>query len=130
MSVFGARSTRNLESADVKLQVLFAEVVKGWDCSVLCGERCKAVQDTLFRSGRSKVKYPESKHNSSPSKAVDVAPYPVDWDDVGRFYMFAGYVMRVAEELGISVRYGGDWDGDKRTADQTFNDLPHWELIE
>lgn len=44
--------------------------------------------------------------------------------------MFAGYVMRVADELGIKLRYGGDWDGDKKTADQSFNDLPHYEILE
>jgi hypothetical protein len=129
MPTFGSRSTRNLASADSRLQELFNEVVKRWDCSVLCGERDRASQDGFFYSGKSKVRYPNSKHNSSPSQAVDVAPYPIDWNDLGRFYMFAGYVMRVAQELGIPVRYGGDWDGDKRTSDQTFNDLPHWELI-
>lgn len=129
MPSFGARSERNLSSADPKLKELFNEVIKRWDCQVICGKRGRAAQDRYFYSGRSKTRYPNSKHNSSPSQAVDVVPYPIDWDDLGRFYMFAGYVIRVAQELGIEVRYGGDWDGDKRTADQSFNDLAHWELI-
>jgi len=61
--------------------------------------------------------------------AVDVAPYPIDWDDLGGFYMFAGYVLRVAETMGIKIRYGGDWDGDRKTTDQRFKDLPHFELL-
>ena len=129
MSSFSHISKFRLETCDIRLQKLFEEVVKTWDCSILCGHRSKKDQDEAYRSGKSKLKYPESKHNTFPSMAVDVAPYPIDWNDLGSFYMFAGYVMRVAEEQGIKIRYGGDWDGDKKTADQHFNDLPHFELV-
>lgn len=129
MPAFGKSSRARLETCHPDLQRLFQEVVKTFDCSILCGERGEDEQNQAYYTGKSKLKYPESKHNTSPSIAVDVAPYPIDWDDLGRFYLFAGYVFRVAEELGIKVRYGGDWDGDKRTTDQKFNDLPHWELI-
>lgn len=130
MPKYSNTSKRRLSSCDERLQRLFNEVIKSWDCSILCGGRSKEDQNKAYSENRSKVKYPDSKHNSLPSKAVDVAPYPIDWNDLGRFYMFAGYVLRVAEELGIKVRYGGDWDGDSRTADQSFNDLPHWEIVD
>lgn len=129
MPSFSQTSKDRLRTCDEKLQVLFNEVVKTWDCSILCGRRSKEDQNKAYEEGKSKLRYPESKHNLLPSKAVDVAPYPIDWNDLGSFYMFAGYVKRVAENLGIRVRYGGDWDGDKKTADQTFNDLPHFELM-
>jgi hypothetical protein len=128
MPKFGKTSKKRLATCDQRLQDVFNEVVKTYDCSILCGTRSKEDQDKAYYDGRSKLKYPQSKHNTNPSIAVDVAPYPINWNDLGGFYMFAGYVIRVAEEMGITLRYGGDWDGDKKTVDQTFNDLPHFEL--
>ena len=52
------------------------------------------------------MQYPNSKHNKLPSKAVDVAPYPIDWNDPDRFYHFAGYVRGIAEGMGIKIRWG------------------------
>ena len=74
--------------------------------------------------------YPNSKHNKLPSKAVDVAPYPIDWNDPDRFYHFAGYVRGIAEGMGIKIRWGGDWNGNFDLKDQNFYDLPHFELLD
>lgn len=130
MPSFGKSSTERLATCHPKLQELFNEVVKNYDCSILQGTRSKEEQDEYYRTGRSKVQYPNSKHNSMPSNAVDVAPYPIDWENTNRFYHFAGYVNGVAEQLGITLRWGGDWDSDKDFSDQTFNDLPHFEIKE
>ncbi len=134
MPKFGKRSRHNLSSCDPRLQEIFEEVIKSWDCTIICGTRDEKTQNDLYKAGKSKLKYPQSKHNSFPSKAVDVAPYyygkGINWNDLGGFYMFAGYVLRVAEKMGYKIRYGGDWDGDKQTADQKFNDLPHFELVD
>ena len=86
--------------------------------------------DKAFDEGRSKVKYPNGRHNAKPSKAGDVCPYPVDWDDLARFRYFAGFVLGVASQMGINIRWGGDWDSDTFTKDNKFNDLPHFELKE
>ncbi len=126
---FGSRSKRELATCDVKLQLLFRVVIKKYDCAVICGHRNEEDQNKAYLQGKSKLQYPLSEHNDFPSKAIDVIPYPINWDDLGSFYMFAGYVLRVASELGIAIRYGGDWDGDRKTADQEFVDLPHFELI-
>ena len=130
MPKFSMNSQIALSTCHMDLQKLFMEVIKRYDCTIICGHRSEAAQNTAFAEGKSKLKYPSSKHNSYPSMAVDVAPYVngIHWNDLGGFYLFAGYVMRVADELGISIRYGGDWDGDKTTADQKFHDLPHFEL--
>lgn len=128
MAKFGRSSRARLDTCHPDLQRLFEEVVKTWDCSVLQGTRDEETQNRLFDEGKSKLRWPESKHNSLPSNAVDVAPYPIDWNDTGRFYMFVGYTKRVAEEMGIKIRVGADWDSDGNTDDQTFNDLPHFEL--
>ncbi len=75
------------------------------------------------------MEYPHGKHNRKPSEAIDAAPYPIDWDDLNRFYYFAGYVKGIANEMGIKIRWGGDWDGDTILDDQTFMDLPHFEIL-
>ena len=66
---------------------------------------------------------------------VDVAPYPIDWEDLDRFRYFAGYVMGVAAILHSEglithrLRWGGDWNRDTQVKDNSFNDMPHFELV-
>ena len=130
MPSFGESSRNALESAHPKLRELFNEVIKTYDCKVLCGFRSQEDQQKAFDGGFSKVQWPNSKHNTYPSLAVDVVPYPVDWQDLRRFYFFAGYVKATAERMGIKIRWGGDWDNDFNFKDQNFHDLPHTELLE
>lgn len=47
--------------------------------------------------------------------------------DLARWYYFGGYVCGVADELGIGIRWGGDWNGNRAIDDQSFDDLPHFE---
>jgi len=130
MPAFSSRSKKQLETCDSRLQDLFNEVIKHYDCTILEGHRDEATQNEYYRTGRSKLKYPNGKHNTLPSKAVDVAPYPIDWEDMDRFYHFGGFVLGMAASMGIKLRWGGDWDGDKSFKDQTFHDMPHFELEE
>ncbi len=133
MPSYSARSKARLETCDPKLQALFEEVVRHWDCTILEGRRDQATQDEYFRTGRSKVQWPNSKHNAifpALSRAVDCAPYPIDWNDSERFRAFGGFVLGVAAVMGIKIRWGGDWDGDRDFKDQRFIDQPHFELIE
>ena len=130
MPRFSARSMERLETCHPELQRLFRVVVRGFDCTILCGHRGEAEQNKAFASGRSRLRWPNSKHNGRPSLSVDVAPYPLAWGGTMRIYRFAGYVRGVAYGLGIRVRWGGDWDGDTDLSDQRFNDLPHFELVE
>ena len=134
MPSFGQASQQRLNSCHTDLAVIFNEVVKTFDCSVVCGHRTKSEQDKVYPR-YSQVQWPKSKHNSLPSIAVDVIPYPVDWQDIKRFYLFGGYVLATARHLydaGLvshRLRWGGDWDVDTEVTDQKFNDLPHFELI-
>jgi len=128
MPHFSSSSARKLGQCDDSLQRLFHQVIKGFDCTVLTGHRGQEEQDQAVAEGRSKTPWPSSKHNTRPSLGVDVAPYPIDWEDRDRFHMFAGYVIATAESMGIQIRWGGDWDGDKQTKDNSFDDLVHWEI--
>lgn len=129
MPEFGERSKKALDSAHPKLRQLFEEVVKTYDCAVLCGFRNETEQEDAFVKGFSKVQFPNSKHNSYPSLAVDVVPWPLDWKDERRFYHFGGYVLATATRLGIKIRWGGDWNGNMDFKDQRFHDLPHFEML-
>ncbi len=128
MPKFSKSSLEKLETADERLQNLFNEVVKDYDCTILCGTRSEKEQEEAFRKGWSTLHYPHSHHNSLPSRAVDVAPYPIDWNDKERFYHFGGYVRGVAKMMGLDIRWGGDWNGDFNLKNQHFYDLPHYEV--
>lgn len=130
MPTLSKLSLEKLQTCDKRLQKLITEVAKTYDCTVTCGHRNETDQTEAFRSGASKLRFPNSKHNSFPSKAVDVVPYPVDWQDTNRFYHFAGFVLAKAEQLDIKIRWGGDWDGDLNFREEKFRDLPHLELVD
>ena len=130
MPYFGTRSKQRLATCDERLQKVFNEVIKYVDCSVLEGHRGQERQDKLYEEGKTKLKFPNGRHNMAPSNAVDVTPYPVDWKDRERQTLFAGFVIGIARSMGIRLRWGGDWDMDFQVNDNRFDDFPHFEIKE
>ena len=128
MPSFSETSLAHLGECHPQLQKLFKTVGGLWDCTVLDGGRTLEEQAENVRKGVSKTM--NSKHLLTPSWAVDVAPYPINWEDSESFYHFAGFVKGIAAAQGVRIRWGGDWDGDFQLHDQTFFDLPHFELLE
>jgi len=134
MPHFSKSSLRKLETCDPELQILFNYVIKYFDCTIVCGERGKKAQDKAFVDGFSTKQYPNSKHNSSPSQAVDVVPYPIEWRNVNRMRYFIGFVKGVAKMLKMynamdkEIVTGIDWDNDTILKDQRWNDLPHFQI--
>ena len=128
MPRYSNKSKERLASCDERLQDVFNEVINYVDCSILEGHRSKERQNKLYDENRTKVKYPNGRHNSSPSKAADVTPYPVDWEDRERQTLFAGFVIGIARGMGIRLRWGGDWDMDFKVMDNRFDDFPHFEV--
>lgn len=128
MPNYGRRSKSMLITAHEDLQRLFNEVIKHIDCAIISGHRDEQEQNELYRQHKSKVMFPNSDHNASPSNALDVVPWPIDWHNTKRFYYFAGIVMGIATQMGINIYWGGDWDSDHDLNDQTFFDLPHFGL--
>lgn len=130
MAKYSNSSCEKLYTCDERLVRVFERVVQTFDNTILVGHRDEATQQEMYEQGKSQLQYPNSKHNSFPSKAVDAAPYPIDWDDRERFTLFAGFVLGIAEEMGIYLRWGGDWDRDWQTSDNSFDDLVHFEIID
>jgi peptidoglycan L-alanyl-D-glutamate endopeptidase CwlK len=108
-----------------------------WDFSIIEGHRSVERQQEMFAKGLSRadgVKN-KSKHNFLPSLAFDFMPFPgqlagVDvWKDTQRFILIASVFLYVGKEMGINLRWGGDWNGNGTAKDQTLLDFPHIELV-
>lgn len=130
MPKFSKRSKQNLEHVDTRLVRMCQRAIQVVDFAVIEGHRSAERQDALFEKGMTKLKFPNSKHNSKPSKAIDCVPYPIDWKDQRRFYHLAGVFKAIAHSMGFEIRHGGDWDRDDEFKDQNFYDLPHFEIYE
>ena len=100
-------------------------VVEETDISIICGFRGESDQNSAYSTGMSKLRWPQSKHNTVPSLAVDAVPFPIAWNDIDRFKEMGAVVMRhwelipVEERAGYSLSWGGDWN---------FKDYPHFQL--
>ena len=114
-------SQAKLNTCHSDLILLITEVAKTERCAVICGHRGKAEQEKAYKSGTSKARFGQSKHNSKPSLAVDVVPLPLDWDNIESFERLGNIIMEKAKELNIKVKWGRDFKGLK--------DYPHFELI-
>ena len=133
MPKFGRTSRERLETCDHRLQAIANEVVKVFDCTVVCGHRNKEDQDKAVASGHSKATFPKGRHNAYPSLALDIVPYPVNWNNLERFCLFAGYFLAVGKKLypDVEIIWGRDWGKDWYESDKnkpTFKDYPHFEI--
>lgn len=132
MPRFGKRSRERLSGVDAKLVNVLNEVVKYFDITIIEGLRSQKRQDELVAEGKSKTKF--GKHVLG--KAVDLAPYPIDWKARDDFHLLGGFILGVASQMGVNVRWGGDWSasslykGKRTTKDNSFDDLVHFELKE
>lgn len=131
-------SLERLSTCHEDLIIFCNELIKHYDFVVVCGHRGEKEQNEAFASGASKLKWPNGKHNSYPSKAVDIAPWEsgkIDWSKDQMFY-FAGFAKGVAAMLyknGLikhEIKSGADWNNDQNVNDTSFLDLPHFEIID
>ncbi len=99
----------------------------GYDVTVIEGHRTQEKQDEYFRTGKSKLKWPDGKHCATPSNAVDIMENPIDWNDRKRIEDFAKVVLSKAQALGLKIRWGGDWNQNGKSDDEKFFDGPHFE---
>jgi peptidoglycan L-alanyl-D-glutamate endopeptidase CwlK len=140
MFKYGNRSTRTLKTCHKDIQTIMNEVIKIYNVSILEGERSKERQQKLYADGKSKLDgvNKKSKHQSSPSMAVDCAPYPIRWQgekSMERFYYMMGIIEGVAYRLlkkgkiSHMIRKGIDWNCDGSLLNNSWSDCPHFELI-
>lgn len=132
MSKFSQRSIDRLSTCDPRLQLVLRRAIERIDFVVICGHRNKQEQDAAVFAKTTKLAWPNSKHNSLPSLAVDIVPspfYAAMWKQREPWEALAQVVLQCAAELDVKIRWGGDWNGDGRSSDERFFDGPHFELV-
>jgi peptidoglycan L-alanyl-D-glutamate endopeptidase CwlK len=139
---WGPTSTSRLQTCHPLIVTLFGRVIKRpdlpHDLTVVYGHRTHAEQAALYAKGRTapgikvtNAKPGQSKHNTSPSQAIDVVPFiagkasPADWGPIRACAPFirAEWAAMVAEGIvpaGVTLHWGGDWNGPP--------DGAHWEV--
>ena len=124
MYKFGKRSKERLKGVDHRLIKVLDELIKIMDVTIIEGLRSEERQKELLEKGATKVKY--SRHMEG--KAVDLAPYPIDWENRDGFHYMGGMIRGIAHQLGLKIRWGGDWNSDGDVKDNGFDDLVHIEI--
>lgn len=94
------------------------------DFKVVEGVRSIARQKELVAKKVSKTM--NSRHLSG--HAVDLVPLPVDWSNKQAFSIVADAMFQAAKQIGVKIRWGGDWNENDRSDDERFYDGPHFEL--
>jgi peptidoglycan LD-endopeptidase CwlK len=130
MPVFSDLSKQRLATCDKRIQGVFERVIATYDCTILEGHRNEADQEADYDAGKTELHWPHGKHNALPSKAVDAMPVPINWANREQIIMFAGFVLGTAQQMGIKLRWGGDWDGKRDPKLNKFSDMDHFELID
>lgn len=129
----GKRSKANLEGVhpDMVKVIKKAIEITNQDFTVIWGVRTAKQQNDLYQKGRTKggsiVTYKDGYRKKSNHQvksdgyghAVDLVPYPVDWNDWTKFERINDAVQAAANSLGVDVVWGGDWK---------MRDGAHWEL--
>ncbi len=128
MPQLSKRSLGHLRTCHSDLRDVAMAVIKIFDFAVIEGHRGEDAQNEAYEKGLSKLRFPQSGHNKTPSEAVHFIPYPIDWEDRERMTFLAGHVLQAAHDLGVQMRWGGDWDRDSEVKDNKFDDLTHYEL--
>ncbi len=107
-----------LADAHPKLQA-FAKAIQAKTPSahVAWAHRTQKDQDDAYRRGTSKLKWPESKHNAMPARAIDFFELDVSgarWD--------ARWMKETLEQACVDagLTWGGSW--------AKFRDYPHVEM--
>jgi len=119
-----------LSECDEPLQRIAYVAITGYGFTVICGHRGEQEQNTAYENGFSTKKFPDSKHNSIPSRAMDIIPDAGGWN-AGReqFILMIGIIKGVALSLGIPIRCGIDFNMDNNLQNDNFIDSAHVELI-
>lgn len=119
-------SLKKLKTCHPDLIRLAMGVDEIYPIQVICGHRGKEDQNEAAKNGKSELEWPNSKHNSTPARALDAVPDPdknpatISWMDLNEFEIMCLAFESKAEELGIKIRLGRDFK---------MRDLPHIELI-
>lgn len=120
MPTFSSRSLKARAELHPSLQQIVDVAIKEIDFVVLDAQRGRAEQERAFAEKKSRAHFGQSAHNYAPAIAMDIVPYPVDWGNTQRFRDLHKVIMRIADEQGTPIEWGGSW--------KSLVDMPHYEL--
>lgn len=138
---WGKASQAKRATCDDRLQRwgdrLLAHPELPYDLAWIEGHRDKATQDRYQREKRSKVRWPNSRHNTMPAMACDLVPIiggKKTWarepmERIARIGLAIWAEMVEAGEVTGTLRWGGDWDMDGDSEDERFFDGAHFEIL-
>lgn len=119
---YSKSSLKNLKSVDIRLQNLFNEVIKYYNCSIISGLRTVEEQQKVFKKGTSECDGIKIISKHQLGLAVDVVPCPLDWNDYESFAELAGCIKTIASQMGLKLKWGKYF--------KKIKDYPHWEIAE
>ena len=133
------RSISNLRQVHPDLVAVVGRAIQitEQDFIVIEGVRTQERQDELWAQGRTApgpiVTWTKdvSSHGLGKDgygRAVDICPFPVDWNDLSKFDAIAKAMFAAATEFGVRLRWGADWDMDGFPRERGESDSPHFEL--
>lgn len=123
MYKWSKKSSDRLSTCDKRLQDMANMMLErsAFDLTITDGYRTKEEQDEAFKSGKSRAVFGKSKHNVFPSQAIDIVPYPINWNTKDpRWQEMALNAMWCAGKLGFEITWGGNFI--------SLPDKPHFEI--
>lgn len=131
---FSKRSRQNLSGVhpDLCRVVKRALELSTVDFMVIEGRRTVQRQRELYNQGRTTPGPVVTWTMRSPhltGHAVDLLPAPYDWKDPKNFDAVARAMFAAADELGVKIRWGADWDMDGKSRERGESDSPHFEIV-
>lgn len=108
--------------SEIQIVILKAIEISPINFGVACGFRNREDQNKAFNENKSRVQWPNGKHNKLPSLAVDLYAYVdgmASWNEK-HLSMLAGVILSIANNLVIKLKWGGHW--------KDFVDMPHYEI--
>lgn len=138
MSNLNSRSNTNLVGVHPKFVSVVNRAAEICDVefTVIEGVRTKERQAKLYAQGRTEAGQIvtwtlNSNHFVNPKTgyghAVDILP-ATGWNDLNGFNAVAESMFIAANELGVKIRWGADWDKDGKYREKGENDSPHFEI--
>lgn len=120
MPKFSTASKAHLSNIHPDLQRVLNRAIKDFDFKIICSVRGELEQNRLYKIGKTRASFGKSPHNFRPALAVDIAPWPIDWDNIRAFELMGKVILRCALEENVLINWGKYFKG--------LVDYPHFEL--
>jgi len=133
MNKWGKSSAKHRQSIDWRLNAVSTQVLKLRDHSIIQGHRNETDQNAAFDADTSKLRWPDSKHNSIPCTALDMQPHPMPKSKQRlreNLAYLAGLYIALGSTMELNLRWGGSWNGSGEIENNKFFDGFHIEIVE